>query len=88
MRRPVNTRFFSQPGFEQLYEAYSKVFETDKKGAFVLDPAQALAHTALVRQSVMLEHPMDPQAFSELESIACRYAQEIPQQIDEGVLYA
>ena len=88
MSRVVNPRFFNQPGFDELYGAWSAVFERNETGNYVMSSKDALAMLAKAHSQVVeVEGLSKSDAFS-LESVACRYAQEIPQQFEEDILNA
>ncbi len=81
----IDTRMFSQPGFEILYDAWSSAFEMDDEGVSVLPAHEALQRTRDARSEVATIAGLDKHTLDTPESIACRYAQVMPVFVEERV---
>lgn len=84
MNRVIDARFYNQPGFTTLYDAWDDVFEKQGDG-YVLDSAEALARVFDARTKVIIEESLPDSDVTSLDHIACRYAQEMQIRADEVV---
>lgn len=83
MNKVVDTAFFEQPGFRILYETWLEVFERDDTGRHIVPVQNAVKMLREARIATLSEGVSSQDAFT-LESVACRYAQEIPIQVSEA----
>lgn len=86
----IDMRFFDQPGYPELFEAWSDVFSQETTGSYVLDPTDALARTIDTRRQVQARFGYDTETLTTLERIACHNARmwqaESDQLLMEGAL--
>lgn len=68
----INHHFFAQPGFPELFDAWTKIFESEE-----IDPARSLQYLRLVRDGLLASNVIRTPDMNVLESVACRYAREI-----------
>lgn len=66
----IDSRFFEQPGFEELFEVWGKVFDARNE----LKPVEALAAVDYVRNDLVARNIIRTVDMNVLESVACRYA--------------
>lgn len=86
----IDPRFFEQPGFETMFEAWGEVFATDTNSNPILTAKEALSVTAQARNRVASEygyHKQDP-SLNELERISCRYAIEFASRFYDPITEA
>ena len=82
MNKVIDPRFFEQPGFLTLFNAWSDVFEKSD-GEYVLSADRALAIVEDASFQVEISNQVGKAALISLESVACRYAQEVIFQANE-----
>lgn len=82
-RSGVDMRFFDQPGYPDLFEAWSEVLTQETPGVYTLEVADALARTIEARRQVQARFGYDQSEVTMLERIACRNARIWQAEIDE-----
>lgn len=74
--RSIDPRFYDQPGFPELENAWCRVFEVRNPEGYVMDAEEALELLDNTRMSVAFDYGYTQSELDILESIASRYARE------------
>ncbi len=82
-RTIVDQRFFEQPGFTELFDAYSNMFERKDDGQYKIPPDEALAGVMKVRHELDMQYLLATREMNQIERIACKYAIEMSIMADE-----